>query len=594
MKNLLLFTVMCSIHSFQSRAQTVIMTELGINQCGASATAQIKVSFANWYDSTSIFVDWGNGDIDTTSGSGLSFITCYDSLDYDVIDNRLIFNTTYNAFGTYNVSSWAEINGVTVAGSLSTQTINVSTNVVQPFNSVQVQIFEGPLLGSCNNIDSQIGTSDIPVVFSNPNDTTIVTLSSSSLPNLNNSYTYPIPSLNANSLLTVDDSWLVTHNATLMNGNYLSINSTSFDVCGVHICPVMIFIEQNVPAIVNDVYVNGEVFFDFIAPLQTGAIGINTGLNYNPYLVNDTLIVTMNCPNSFIPNLSNLINPTLVGNLLTFEVNNLPNYGFFFVEFTFPGSIPADTVVCFPISISNLANETIVFNNYDTICATVLNSYDPNSKWVDQPLYIEDSNQETFTYTINFQNDGNFQAINVIIKDTLDSNLDMNSFEVVNSKHSVFTSLDVNSREVTFTFPNCYLSSSSNDLLGSQGFIRYKISEAANLPAGTVIENTAAIYFDFNAPIITNTAQNINSVLSVKLKENDVVEMYPNPAQNTIVFNGAVVNSVKIIDLAGKTVLSTSSLPSNNLSIDELTNGMYHVILETEKGTQKLKLVVSK
>lgn len=40
----------------------------------------------------------------------------------------------------------------------------------------------------------------------------------------------------------------------------------------------------------------------------------------------------------------------------------------------------------------------------------------------------------------------------------------------------------------------------------SHGFTSFRVKQVPNLPVGTLIENSAAIYFDFNAPVITNTS----------------------------------------------------------------------------------------
>lgn len=60
--------------------------------------------------------------------------------------------------------------------------------------------------------------------------------------------------------------------------------------------------------------------------------------------------------------------------------------------------------------------------------------------------------------------------------------------------------------------------------------------------------------------------------------------------------NNALTNldvSAKI-DLTDKTLLSTSLQPSKKVSIEEQKNGVYNVILETEKGTRILKLIANK
>ncbi|MEL6844652.1 MAG: PKD domain-containing protein, partial [Bacteroidota bacterium] len=61
---------------------------------------------------------------------------------------------------------------------------------------------------------------------------------------------------------------------------------------------------------------------------------------------------------------------------------------------------------------------------------------------------------------------------------------------------------------LVFTFANINLPDSVSDPQGSQGFVAYTLQHAASLSPGTQIDNRAAIYFDYNPPIITNTVRN--------------------------------------------------------------------------------------
>ncbi len=58
---------------------------------------------------------------------------------------------------------------------------------------------------------------------------------------------------------------------------------------------------------------------------------------------------------------------------------------------------------------------------------------------------------------------------------------------------------------VEFRFDNILLPDSNVNLTGSQGFVHFQIEQQPDLPLETLIENEAAIYFDFNEPVITNT-----------------------------------------------------------------------------------------
>jgi hypothetical protein len=56
-----------------------------------------------------------------------------------------------------------------------------------------------------------------------------------------------------------------------------------------------------------------------------------------------------------------------------------------------------------------------------------------------------------------------------------------------------------------FTFRNILLPDSTTNEPASHGYVNFSVYPRADLPLGTLIENSAAIYFDFNEPIITNT-----------------------------------------------------------------------------------------
>jgi hypothetical protein len=87
-------------------------------------------------------------------------------------------------------------------------------------------------------------------------------------------------------------------------------------------------------------------------------------------------------------------------------------------------------------------------------------------------------------------------------------------------------------------FPNIQLPDSASDPAASMGWFMYRVKPKPNLPFGTVIHNEAAIYFDFNAPIVTNDATtSYNLTVGVKdaVLANEGIVVYPNPS--AAVFN---------------------------------------------------------
>ena len=136
----------------------------------------------------------------------------------------------------------------------------------------------------------------------------------------------------------------------------------------------------------------------------------------------------------------------------------------------------------------------------------VLCSYDPNDKLANPPGYKEEKyilKEYPVTYTVRFQNTGNAPAIDVRILDTIDANLDMSTFKVVNSSFPVQTIVD--EHFIEFYFRNIWLPDSLSNEPESHGFVSYEIKPKPGLDDFTLVENTAHIVFDFNPAIVTNT-----------------------------------------------------------------------------------------
>jgi len=147
-------------------------------------------------------------------------------------------------------------------------------------------------------------------------------------------------------------------------------------------------------------------------------------------------------------------------------------------------------------------------DNSTTWSEIVIGSFDPNNIGVNISEAnfneIPESDGMWLHYTIKFQNTGTAPATFVRVLDMIEDNLNITSLQMLASSHSYQLSFDEN--ELQWLFDNIQLPDSSSDLEGSQGFIHFKIKTVDSLNLEDVIENTAAIYFDYNEPIITNTA----------------------------------------------------------------------------------------
>ena len=143
----------------------------------------------------------------------------------------------------------------------------------------------------------------------------------------------------------------------------------------------------------------------------------------------------------------------------------------------------------------------------DIDCTQNVGSYDPNDKQgfpigYKSAHYIEPGTD--IEYLIRFQNTGTDTAFNVVIRDELSPWLDPGTVKPGASSHP-YRFEYYGDRNIKFTFDNIQLPDSSVNFDASQGFVSFRISQKAGVPLETNIENRAGIFFDFNAPVYTNT-----------------------------------------------------------------------------------------
>jgi Secretion system C-terminal sorting domain/Domain of unknown function DUF11 len=148
--------------------------------------------------------------------------------------------------------------------------------------------------------------------------------------------------------------------------------------------------------------------------------------------------------------------------------------------------------------------DTIPQDNLDTVRLTVTGAFDPNDKTVLPEGKIPFFTKE-LDYLIRFQNTGNDTAFKVVVVDTLSPYLDIFSLKNIVASHPFTVTNKKNI--LTFTFSNILLPDSLVNERESHGFVRFKVSPKKGIKAYENIANTAAIYFDFNKPIFTNTVQ---------------------------------------------------------------------------------------
>jgi hypothetical protein len=229
-------------------------------------------------------------------------------------------------------------------------------------------------------------------------------------------------------------------------------------------------------------------------------------------------------------------------------------------------------------------------------CQQAIGSYDPNDK-ATQPEGYGTSNyiyEDTkLDYRIRFQNTGNDTAFTVVIRDTISPFLDVTTIQMGASSHDYTWNLS-GQGVLEVRFSNILLVDSITNEPASHGFFYYKINQKANNPIGTVINNTAAIYFDFNPPIYTNTTYHtvgedfvtINLAIGEIYEEKVAVKVFPNPFTHstTIQVEGKEYQNLKlsVFDVTGRLVTQERSTYTNTIQLqnNNLQTGVYFYRLE--------------
>lgn len=138
-------------------------------------------------------------------------------------------------------------------------------------------------------------------------------------------------------------------------------------------------------------------------------------------------------------------------------------------------------------------------------------SCDPNDKLVNPvgcgPNHNINKN-ETLKYSIRFQNTGTGPAHNIILSDKIDSNLDITTFKLLATSHTISDIQILPGNNLIIKFNNIELPDSGSNMQGSMGYVAFSISPKSGIVDGTVITNQAGIYFDRNAVVLTNTVFN--------------------------------------------------------------------------------------
>jgi uncharacterized repeat protein (TIGR01451 family) len=353
-----------------------------------------------------------------------------------------------------------------------------------------------------------------------------------------------------------------------------------------------------------DVGTKGFNLNNIIFPGQAHTLTVRSGDLSNFYGLNcaagvaGNVTIEITGPVQYVGNPASSLTPTV--GLSTYSYT-IPDFGLVDMDNDFQLTFLVDTtalsgdLICMNVNVTPVSGDNVSANNIYSACYSVVNSYDPNNKLV-TPETVEPGYDDYLTYTINFQNTGSAPAFNIRLEDTLSPLVDLSTFEVIGYSHDSHFNL-IDNKLIVF-YPNIMLEDSTTNEPESKGFFQYRVRPMSGLTEGTTVENTAHIFFDYNAPITTNTAVTSYEIDDTGINEIEYdLSIFPNPSngQFYVTLNGSgVLEKVSVIDELGREIPVRTSTGSTYTTI-ELVNkatGLFIVNVTTNSGTVQKRILI--
>ncbi len=234
-------------------------------------------------------------------------------------------------------------------------------------------------------------------------------------------------------------------------------------------------------------------------------------------------------------------------------------------------------------------------DNIDTLKQRVVAAVDPNDKTSFPEGDITKETKE-LRYQIRFQNTGTDTAYRVTIIDTVDTNLPLTKVMMNSASHKY--KLDIKNNVFKWIFDGILLPDSNTNEPLSHGFINYTAQIKPGLAIGTEIRNTAYIYFDYQKPVITNTAlSKMTEPVGIRKERTQSISsqlhIYPNPASNYLYIKneGNEAKEIHLVNILGKVLKTIKVQPFelHKLPLEYLKNGIYFI---RSNGESMQKLII--
>jgi uncharacterized repeat protein (TIGR01451 family) len=271
-------------------------------------------------------------------------------------------------------------------------------------------------------------------------------------------------------------------------------------------------------------------------------------------------------------------------------------------------SLPTNTTLGTVLNSSataTLASDVAAADNTSTAQQTVTGSFDPNDMEVNYQRLTPSQLAAglPLDYTIRFQNMGTDTAFTVVLHDTLDGRkFNLKTLKLVAQSHNCIWSLS-GTGQLNVRFLDIKLPHRGIDVIGSQGFVRFRVQPQPTLEVGAVIPNRASIVFDYNAPIRTNQATTSVLLPTAMAARHDALawSIYPNPATEQLTITADVAKGgpvqLDLLDALGRTVqqhalTAPAGTLRQTLNLQAVRPGIYLLRLRLPNGAVSSQRVV--
>lgn len=309
-------------------------------------------------------------------------------------------------------------------------------------------------------------------------------------------------------------------------------------------------------------------------------------------------VVTLTLDLSRVTYLSGMpMEDTISGNQVLWTFSDIAPFSPQVIDFTVNSLPPpvneSGDLIDFMTTITPVTSDETPEDNISSFTAEYVNSQDPNDKIVTEGTEIfEEQVGEFLNYIVRFQNIGSAEAINVRVDDLLDDHLNLDSFRVLSSSHDYQLEI-TGTNNVSFIFDDINLPSIDVDEEGSNGFITYQIRTNTDLEIGDSVSNTANIFFDFNAPIVTNTVTTtvVEPLAINEFERIDNINVFPNPVIDILsvqIEDNMQVSQMVLYSLSGQEL---KIIRETTFDFSTYSKGIYFLKIMTNDGNITKKII---